>query len=421
MIELVFDFPDLADFPVPAPPGAPTGPLSFTRPTRVLAAHELSEVLPVLRAAERWALAGGWAAGFVAYEAAPAFDSALTVRTGAPGPLAWFGLFDRPAAIPRRSSGLGRLSELAPDLTQTAHAAGIRAVRSALGRGDAYQVNFTFRVEGLATGDPLALYQQLHAAQGARYGAFLRVDSRAILSASPELFFLRRGDRISTRPMKGTARRCGHPEQDRQAARRLARSAKDRAENVMIVDLLRSDLGRVARTGTVRVAQLCQVEPYPTVFQMTSSVEAQLRPSTALADVFAALFPCGSVTGAPKASAMHLIAEVEASPRGAYCGAVGLVAPGGDACFNVAIRTLDVDLENGRAVWGTGGGVTWGSTAAGEWSEALAKAAVLSACTQGTGSRLSPPPAGASPRARPAPSPGRPPGRPGRSGSAAAR
>ncbi len=198
-----------------------------------------------------------------------------------------------------------------------------------------------------------------------------------MVSASPELFFERRGDRVLVRPMKGTRRRGRFPEEDAEIGDELARSEKDRAENVMIVDLLRNDLGRVAVPGTVRATNLFQVERYRTVHQLVSTVEARLAPGTGLAPLLGALFPCGSVTGAPKVCATAIIAALERSPRGAYCGAMGVVLPGGDSSFSVAIRTVEIELTTGEAACGVGGGITWGSDAGEEWREALAKAAFL--------------------------------------------
>ena len=355
----------------------PFGHLEFASPLAVVAAESLADVRPVLRAVEAAAAAGRWVAGFVTYEAATAFDPALRVRPALRGPLAWFGIFDGPAPAASAGAGEARLTGLEPDVSRAEHADAVEAVRAALGRGQAYQVSLTFRLRGRFEGDPLALYRRMLGAQGGLRCAFLQLGRRAIVSASPELFFERRGDRIAVRPMKGTARRGRFTEEDDRLAAVLAASEKDRAENVMIVDLMRNDVGRIARLGTVNVAELCAVERYPTVLQMTSTVEARLSPGTSLEAIFGALFPCGSVTGAPKASAMDLIAALERSPRGVYCGAVGLVAPGGAASFNVAIRTLDLDLDTGEAIYGTGGGVTWLSSPEGEWDEALAKAMVL--------------------------------------------
>jgi para-aminobenzoate synthetase/4-amino-4-deoxychorismate lyase len=363
---LVLDFPGL-------------GHLELARPRRVLSAASPGEVRAVLRAVEAEARGGRWAAGFVAYEAAPAFDPALRVRAPGPGPLAWFSIHDRPAAPLRAAPGEARLEGLAPEMPRARHAAALATVRRALRDGVAYQVNLTLRLRGRFRGDPLGLYRRLRAAQGECLGACLLLGRRAIVSASPELFFTRLGSRVTVRPMKGTARRGRFPAEDDAAAAALAASPKERAGNLMVVDLLRSDLGRVARTGTVKATRLLEVERHPTVLQLTSTVEAGLRRGAGLDDLFAAAFPSGSVTGAPKSSATGLIAGLEESPRGPYCGAIGVVRPGGDATFSVAIRTVDLDLVRGTAAYGTGGGITWDSDPAAEWDEVLAKAEVLAA------------------------------------------
>lgn len=350
----------------------------FTNPLEVITTSSLSEVRPALREVERAARAGLYAVGYVAYEAAPAFDRALSVRE-ASTQLLWFGLFDAPAR--RAPEGLGgedySLNEWKPSETRDAYERNVREVRERIARGDTYQVNYTFRLRARFRGDAYAFYERLRAAQPTRFGAYLDTGRLQILSASPELFFRRRGSRILTRPMKGTAARGRWVEEDEAACRALASSEKNRAENVMIVDLLRNDLGRVAETGTVRASRFFKVERHPTVFQMTSTVGARLRACATLEDIFAALFPCGSVTGAPKVSTMRLISQLEGSPRGVYCGAVGCVMPGGDALFNVPIRTVVVDAETGSAEYGTGGGVTWDSTPGGEYEEALEKARLL--------------------------------------------
>jgi len=363
---LVLDFPTI-------------GHLELARPLRMISAGSPGEVRPALRQVEAQARAGRWAAGFVAYEAAPAFDPALRVRPPGPGPLLWFGIYDRPSAPLRAGPGEARLSGLVPEMPRPRHAAALAAIRRALRDGAAYQVNLTLRLRGRFEGDPLALYRRLRAAQGECHGACLLLGRRAIVSASPELFLERRGSRVTVRPMKGTSRRGRHAEEDAAAALALQASGKERAGNLMVVDLLRSDLGRVARTGSVRATSLLDVERHPTVLQMTSTVEARLRRGVGLEGLVAAVFPSGSVTGAPKVSAMGLIAGLEESPRGPYCGAIGVVAPGGDATFSVAIRTLDLDLARGTAAYGTGGGITWDSDPAAEWDEVLAKAEVLSA------------------------------------------
>jgi para-aminobenzoate synthetase/4-amino-4-deoxychorismate lyase len=354
------------------------GRARFTRPVEIINAHTLEEVRPALAEVERAAASGMYAAGFVAYEAAPAFDRALKAGPGVPGlPLVWFGVFDGESGREACVAGEFNVSGWEPSVGRDAYERSVEAVREAIARGDTYQVNYTLRLRARFEGDDFAFYERLRAAQRTRFGAYVNAGRFRVLSASPELFFRRRGRRVETRPMKGTAPRGRFGEEDETIAAGLAASEKNRAENLMIVDLLRNDLGRVAETGTVRVEELFKVERYPTVFQMTSTVACELRKGVGLSDVFAALFPCGSVTGAPKVSTSRIIAALEDGPRGVYCGAVGFVAPGGDAAFNVAIRTVVIDSETGGAVYGVGGGVTWDSTPGGEYEEALDKTKVL--------------------------------------------
>jgi para-aminobenzoate synthetase/4-amino-4-deoxychorismate lyase len=370
----------------PRPPDTPAAVLDFpddcgraffTNPVEIVSAHTHEEVRPALGRVERAAAEGLYAVGFVAYEAAPAFDRALAVKRPAGDlPLLWFGLFDGTSNL-QTAGGEFRVSDWAPSVTRAEYGRSVEAVRAAIARGDTYQVNYTLRLRARFEGDDFAFYERLRAAQATRFGAYLNAGRFRVLSASPELFFRRRGRRVETRPMKGTAARGRWREEDEAAAARLRASEKEQAENLMIVDLLRNDLGRVAETGAVRVEELFRVERYPTVLQMTSTVAATLREDVNLEDLFAALFPCGSVTGAPKVSTSRFIAALEDSPRGVYCGAVGFVAPGGDAAFNVAIRTVVVDRETGAAVYGVGGGVTWDSTPGGEYAEVLAKAKLL--------------------------------------------
>lgn len=367
---LIYDFADDA--------GQPRR-LRFANPRAVLLATTPGEVRPALRELGRATRAGMYAAGFVAYEAAPAFEPALRVRAPRGDlPLLWFGLFDapeRPAAAP--PPGPFTLSEWRPDTSRASYAAAIDRIRAAIGRGDTYQANYTMRLRASFSGDDRAFYEQLRAAQAARYCAYLNIGRYRILSASPELFFTWDGARIVARPMKGTAPRGRWLAEDAQLAAQLAASEKNRAENLMIVDLLRNDIGRVAQVGSVAAPRLFEIERYPTVHQLTSTVTAATRPGTELDDIFAALFPCGSITGAPKIATMKLLAELEATARGVYCGAIGLVAPGGAATFNVAIRTVTLDTRAGAAEYGIGGGITWDSTAADEHAEALLKAALL--------------------------------------------
>ena len=395
------------------PPAAQNvGALVFTRPRQIIAAEHLPEVLPALRRVQEAVNGGAYAAGYVGYEAAPAFDDALRVWKGgaedakkkndekefAPNlPLLWFGIYDRPdSAAPPSPTGIVQVSDWRPLTAHGAYERDINTIREAIASGETYQVNYTLRLRARVTGDAWTLYQRLRTAQSPAYGAYLDLGQARILSASPELFFQRRGDHIMTRPMKGTAPRGNSPEEDGRLAEELARSEKNRAENLMIVDLLRSDVGRVAVPGTVRVTRLFDVERYPTVWQMTSTIEAHVPPDTTLADLFTALFPCGSITGAPKVTAMRRIAQLETGPRRVYCGAIGYVSPyNKEAVFSVAIRTLVLDAQTHIAEYGVGGGITWDSRAGDEYAEALTKAKILNHNT---------PPAEPSPEPSPEPS-----------------
>ncbi len=364
---LIFDFPQ---------------PYCFSQPTEVITAETIAEVVPALRRVQGATEAGLYAAGFVAYEAAPAFDSALRVQPPLAGlPLLWFGLFSKPQELPQaEQSVVGPVESLHPDTDIGEYQKAICSIREGIAAGEFYQVNHTFRLSApWSGGDGLGLYRRLVQASGAKYSAFLSLGRHQILSASPELFFHRVGPHLETKPMKGTRLRGRWCEEDEVVAAELASAEKDRAENLMIVDLLRSDLGRIAVTGSVQVPKLFEIEQYPTLWQMTSTVEAQIPPQIGLAEIFGALFPCGSVTGAPKVSAMKRIAALETSPRGPYCGAVGVVTPSGEAIFNVAIRTAILDTESETLRYGVGGGIVWDSAAESEYDEALSKAAILAA------------------------------------------
>jgi para-aminobenzoate synthetase/4-amino-4-deoxychorismate lyase len=294
-----------------------------------------------------------------------------------------FGLCDRPTrpdALPPSSDAGYTLGPWRHDWTEAGYRADVERVRGCIAVGETYQLNLTVRMRAPVTGDLTALYADLAAAQRGRYAAYLDLGRCAVVSASPELFFEWTSDGLLTRPMKGTAPRGRTPAEDDERRRALLASAKERSENVMIVDLLRNDLGRVAEVGSVAVPVLCRAERYETVWQLTSDVTARPRPDVGLVDLFRALFPSGSITGAPKHRTMQLIREIEAEPRGVYCGAIGVVAPTGHpwrSRFSVAIRTVTVDRETGTAVFGTGGGITWGSDAAAEHAELLTKAAFL--------------------------------------------
>ena len=267
------------------------------------------------------------------------------------------------------------VADLAFSIDAGRYAQKVGQIRKWISDGECYQINLTFAADFTVFGSPLLLYLRLRERQPVRYGGFVSVPGATILSFSPELFFERCGHRIVTRPMKGTAARGASPEEDERHRAALLASEKERAENIMIVDLLRNDLGRLAKSGDVCVEALCAVEAYPTLWQMVSTVTAQL-PEASLGDIFRALFPCGSITGAPKIRAMQGIADLEDEPRGLYTGALGWVAPGGDCRFNVAIRTVEIDASR-RARLGIGSGIVIDSDPAREYAECLLKARFL--------------------------------------------
>ena len=359
-------------------------------PARVLVAHHIDEVKPVLEAVHAAAEAGHWCVGHVRYEAAPAFDAALQVHA-ADGPLVWFEVHDgAPSAWPSAEAAgpaEARATWL-PTLARPDFDAAIARIHQAIGDGELYQVNYTAPWMGTVTGEGAALFDALLRAQPGGYAACFTAGDEQVLSVSPELFFdwqaSAAGGSILARPMKGTAARGATPALDAAAAERLRASPKERAENVMIVDLLRNDLSRIAEPHTVRVPELFHTQALPTVWQMTSDVQARTRSGLRLPDVFAALFPCGSVTGAPKVRAMQLIRELERQPRGIYCGAIGVVRPDGHggiaATFNVPIRT--VVMRGTQARCSIGSGITASAAAGAEWQEWLHKQAFLARASE---------------------------------------
>ncbi|HEX2094404.1 MAG TPA: aminodeoxychorismate synthase component I [Longimicrobiaceae bacterium] len=349
----------------------------FSGHRETVTAARVEEVVPALRRIEEAVSRGLHAAGFLAYEAAPAFDPALATHPPDPRlPLLWFALFESREErspsddLPDEEFSLG---EWCPSLDEVGHAERVRTIRELTAAGDTYQVNFTLRLRTPFHGSDLGLYRTLCSAQRSAYCALLRVGGVSVVSASPELFFRWAGGELELRPMKGTRPRGRWSREDDALAAELVASPKERAENLMIVDLLRNDAGRISEWGSVHVPRLFEVERYETVHQLTSTVRSRTRPGTTLVDVLRALFPCGSVTGAPKVRTMEIIRELEAGPRGVYTGAVGFVSPG-EAVFNVAIRTLVVDRGAGEAELGVGSGVTYDSDAAAEYRECLEKA-----------------------------------------------
>lgn len=366
-------------------PDNPTGPRlrhAFGVPCQILAAQDAAALRPLLDAVQTAAKQGFWCVGYLRYEAASAFDAALTTHA-AQGPLAWFAVYDK--ALPWPQDVEASAGTVEAQWLQTCPRAefdtALQQVQHAIAAGELYQVNFTAPLLGTfqtpTTSEPpaeagLALFAALQRAQPGGYAVYLDTGAEQVLSVSPELFFDWRDGRILTRPMKGTAPRGLTPESDAALAAALQLSGKERAENVMIVDLLRNDVSRIAEPFSVQVPRLFHTEALPTVWQMTSDVQASTRPNTSLADIFSALFPCGSVTGAPKVRAMQMIRALEPQPRGVYCGALGVVRPdeqglGISATFNVPIRTVTV--KNNALRCSIGSGITSGALLDAEWQE----------------------------------------------------
>jgi len=368
----------------------------FLHPRKILRASGYKEVHSVLGQAEKESRRGFWVAGALAYEAGYALEERLTASAPEPRrPVLWLGVFEQPyifdhctgrwnAPLTRRSKLTGAW-EVERGRMETAQRAFFRNVERAqefIRRGETYQVNYTMRYRFAFQGSPVAFYRALRDFQKVPYAAVVRDGDWWVLSLSPELFFrLATDGQLVTRPMKGTIARGLSLKQDRQKARALRLDVKNRAENLMIVDLMRNDLGRICCIGSVKVPLKFKVERYDTLFQMTSTVAGRLEAGVGFADLVKAIFPSGSVTGAPKLRTMEIISELEDSPRGVYTGALGYLAPDGSACFNVAIRT--VELERGEGILGIGGAVVADSTPESEYRECLLKASFLTGLKEG--------------------------------------
>ena len=350
--------------------------LYFSRPNHLFSIHVLEDVIPTLHEIERLIQVNHWyASGFLSYEAAPAFDKAHQTRPHDDFPLLWFGLYPAPRIItlPKPDSTKPNLSWL-PTTGSDTYNHSIDQVKKYIAQGQTYQVNYTMRLQSAFNSDPWNFFLHLAESQN-NHAAYVNTERYTICSASPELFFHLDGDTITGRPMKGTVKRGRTTAEDKEKAVWLHNSEKNRAENVMIVDMIRNDLGRIAKIGSVHVPELFTTEKYPTLWQMTSTVEAKTKAS--LTEIFTALFPCASITGAPKVSTMRIISELETTPRRIYTGSIGYIAPDRKATFNVAIRTALIDKENHSAEYGIGGGIVWDSTSTDEYAEALLKARVL--------------------------------------------
>jgi para-aminobenzoate synthetase/4-amino-4-deoxychorismate lyase len=353
--------------------------IEFLEPTEILQTSDLAKVRSILDQVDRTAASGQFAAGFVSYEAAPAFDAALRTARPAGPPLVWFGLFDQYRVLepaPTEQTKITHQLDWQPSLSTQAYYSCVETIHRHIANGDTYQVNFTFPLEADLNGvEPWELFVQLCHQQKSNCCAFVDAGDWVVCSSSPELFFELVQNRIICRPMKGTVRRGRTVHEDEKNAEWLRNSAKNRAENVMIVDMVRNDLGRIADPKTVEVTRLWELEKYPSLFQLTSTVEAETEAK--LPEIFSALFPCASITGAPKIRASEIIADLELQPRGVYTGAIGYVGPHRQARFNVAIRTVQIDRKLDLARYGTGGGNVWESSAEDEWLECQTKGLVL--------------------------------------------
>lgn len=352
-------------------------PYLFKDPLEIIEAYTFEDVLTGLDRIQDAINQGYYAAGFLSYESAPAFHQVLKVKNGNTMPLLWFGIFSEPDHAYVNRTRSFSLSDWQPDVSQREYRTAISQIKNAIKKGITYQTNYTLRLNARFQGDAISLFTQMKNAQAANYSAYIHTGEFSVISASPELFFHLKDNVLTTKPMKGTVKRGKTFEEDREKAEWLYQSEKNRAENIMIVDLLRNDLGMIAEIGTVHVEKLFEIEPYPTVHQMTSTIKAKLKSNTKFVDIFKAIFPCGSITGAPKASTMKIIAELEKAPREVYCGTIGFITPDKEAIFNVPIRTIIIDNKSGKATYGVGGGITWDSTAEDEYNEVLAKSSIL--------------------------------------------
>ncbi|HTY62126.1 MAG TPA: aminodeoxychorismate synthase component I [Acidobacteriota bacterium] len=352
--------------------------LRFEAPSRIISVCAMQDVLPALKEVESLVREEGLhAAGFLSYEAGSAFDAALKTHSVENFPLLWFGLYTKAEVIdlPAPDYGAYELGATEASLNRAGYDNAIRRVKKYIEAGDTYQVNYTLRMHAAFRGDPWHLFLAMVRAQSPGFAAYVDTGRHAICSSSPELFFRLEGNLLTCKPMKGTVHRGRTLDEDKTLSEWLQNSEKNRAENLMIVDMIRNDLGRVADVGSVRVPRMFEVERHPTLWQMTSTVTA--RCSGSLSDIMAALFPCASITGAPKVRTSEIIAELEPGPRRIYTGCIGFLSPGRTAQFSVAIRTALADPVSGQVEYGAGGGIVWDSESRDEYTEALLKARVL--------------------------------------------
>ncbi len=352
---------------------------TFTQPIKELKTRDLAEVADLLAQVESYQEQGYYVVGYVSYEAAPAFEEKLAVhKLPLLGEyLLYFTVHDsvETSPIPLTYEEVDLPSKWREQTSAEDYEKAISQIHHHLRQGDTYQVNYTVQLKQDLSANPFAIYNRMVVEQEAGYNAYVEHDEMAVISMSPELFFEQNDRELTTRPMKGTTHRGVTDQEDLAQASWLEQDPKNHSENMMIVDLLRNDMNRISEVGSEHVERLCQVEQYSTVWQMTSTIKSQLRPDVDLVEIFRSLFPCGSITGAPKIATMEIIKDLEPQPRGVYCGTIGLLLPNGRRIFNVAIRTIQ--LYKGQAIYGVGGGITWDSTWESEYREVHQKAAVL--------------------------------------------
>jgi para-aminobenzoate synthetase/4-amino-4-deoxychorismate lyase len=366
----------------------------FTNPTIIIKCYSLDEVVSAIEEIETWVEKGFYAAGFISYEAGYAFEKSFNLKRKYNFPLVWFGIFKSPSPrseftplqagfhVLRSTFKNYSLKNLHLNISKKHYLERIRAIKTQIERGNTYQVNYTMKYKFDFAGSVESLYHDLCQKQSVPYSALIKADDFSILSFSPELFFRKKGPYIYVRPMKGTMPRGKDNAADEETRQFLSRDSKNRSENVMIVDLLRNDLGRICQSGTVITEKLFETEKYETLFQMTSSVKGKLKKKTSLVDLFRNIFPSGSVTGAPKISTMRIISQLEKEPRKVYCGAIGYIAPNKDMVFNVAIRTILLGARGQRpgtrkGEMGIGGGIIYDSDPHAEFEECKLKANFL--------------------------------------------
>lgn len=352
-------------------------PMEFQHPLKIITTNKIEEIDNCFSDIQQEINQGYYAAGLVSYEAAPAFNPYLHVKQGPTMPLLWFGIFEEPLTPRTSKTAIYTTDQWKPNITNDNYNKQISKIHEYIQQGKTEQVNYTLKMKAAFEGDPLAFYQNLIAAQAADYTAYIDTGRFKIASASPELFFQLENGTITTKPMAGTAPRGKTYEDDLAQAKWLKNSKKNQQENNIIVKAMKSELEKIANKGEVQVVNRHSIEKYPTVYQMTTTLTAEVSPNIKLFNIFKAIFPCGSITGLPKKETMDVISEVEHETRDVYCGAIGYITPNQEAIFNVPIRTAVIDTQTNEAIYGVGGGITLESVAEDEYKEVLTKTAIL--------------------------------------------